>query len=488
MVLVFVAASCNKEAESASLSFDRTSLYFEKWGADPQTISYTASRAKYVAVSSISDGWTATVNGATNTVMIWPSGATEEGMTNEDLPTEGSVVINALNSDNHATSYYIYLYIAKTQTLDSDGAELANCYVVTAPSMCYSFDAMHRPDGTDLATASVKLLWQSNPGVVKNVNLADGKALFYVTALEDDGTRLEDTNAVVAACNAANEVVWSWHLWIVNDNPLDATDTYSNNKVFMRYNLGAFTNSNGSTDEQKILDSYGMYYQWGRKDPFQRPYYFNASGADNESRYNEQGVYISEKYLERSSSNGTMEYVTANPMHFITNAACVEDGGDGVGDWLVSANDNLWNDAQKSLYDPCPYGWRVPTKEDLSVLSIADDNTPLDDTLRKQYGWSLSDGASTFFWSACGRRRYNDGKVENVNYYTKEEYDNYDPSWGCDPQPQPWAGYYWTSTTDASGKAVSLFFDLRTTRAVNHFDNDHKARKANGFQVRCVKE
>ena len=480
MVLVFVAASCHKGAESASLSFDRTSLYFEKWGDEAQTISYVASRTKYVAVSSISEGWTAIVNEVDCTVTIWPSGATEEGVTEADLPTEGSVVINALNSNNHATSYFIYVYIASTQTLDNDGKELANCYIITTPSMSYTFDAMHRPDGTDLATNDVKLLWQSNPDVVKNVNFVDGKALFYVTALEGDSTRVEDTNAVVAAYNDANEVVWSWHLWIVNDNPLEATDTYSNDKVFMRYNLGAFTNSNGSTEEQKILDSYGMYYQWGRKDPFQRPYYFDASGADNESRYDEQGVYITEKYLERSSSNGTIDYTTKNPMHFITNAACVEDGGDGVGDWLVSADDNLWNDGEKNLNDPCPYGWRVPTAQDIEVL-CADPNEGIDlnDTLRKQYGWFLSDGTSTYFWSACGRRRYNDGKVENINY--KE---------GVYPsQPQPWEGHYWTSSATADGKAVSLYFDLTTTRTtVNKFDDAYADRRANGFQIRCVKE
>ena len=59
---------------------------------------------------------------------------------------------------------------------------------------------------------------------------------------------------------------------------------------------------------------------------------------------------------ERTSENGTIEYITKNPMHFITNAACVEDGGDGVGDWLVAADNSLWNENSKSIYDPCPHG------------------------------------------------------------------------------------------------------------------------------------
>ena len=476
LLSIVAFASCNKD-KSASLSLSSTALYFTSWEADAQTISYVSNNAVSVAVGSCSSGWDAYVDMATQTIVVKPVGTQEEGMTNDDLSKEGSVVVNALNKEGEATSYYINLYIADTKVLDEDGK--ANCYVITSPSVSYKFDAKHRPDGSELATASVKLLWQSNYDVVKNATLVGDYAQFYVLPWEGDEKKVLDTNAVIAAYDSNGNIIWSWHLWIVDENPLLATDTYSNGKTFMRKNLGAFTNSNGEKDEQKILDSYGMYYQWGRKDPFPRPLYFDAAGAYDEDRYNETGTYIAEVFAERTADNGTLDYITKNPMHFITNASCIEDGGDGVGDWLVSANNNLWNENAKSIYDPCPYGWRVPSAEDLEVLRLADaeDNTPLDDA-RKQYGWHLSDGNNKFFYSACGRRRYNDGKVENMNY--KE---------GVYPsQPQPWEGYYWTSTTSADGKAVALYFDLTTTRTINKFFPSHSARRANGFQVRCVKE
>ena len=469
-------ASCNKD-KSASLVLDRTALYFTSWEAESQSISYVATNAVSVAVGSYSTGWNAWVDAASQKIIVEPIGTQEEGMTNDDLSKEGSVVVNALNKEGQATSYYIYVYIASTESIDTAGA--ANCYIVTKPSVSYTFDVMHRPDGSELATKSVALLWQSNYDVVKNVNLAGGKAQFYVLPWEKDDTKVLDTNAVIAAYNGAGEVIWSWHIWIVDENPLLATDTYSNGKTFMRKNLGAFTNSNGDKDEQKILDSYGMYYQWGRKDPFARPLYFDAAGAYDEDRYNDKSTYIKEVFAERTSSNGTLDYITKYPMHFITNAACVEEGGDGIGDWLVTANNNLWSENTKSLYDPCPYGWKVPSADDMSVLHLADaeDNTPLDDA-RKQYGWHLSDGSNKYFYPACGRRRYSDGKVENMNY--KE---------GVYPsQPQPWEGYYWTSSVSSDGKAVALYFDLTTTRTINKFFPSHSARRANGFQVRCVKE
>ena len=472
--------SCNKD-ENASLVLERTSLYFNSWSDAAQVVSYTATNAVTVAVASYSTGWNATVDMSRREIMIWPVGASgEEDLTDDDLPKEGSVVVNALNKEGQATSYYINVYITTTQSLDTAGR--ANCYVVTTPAMSYSFDVMHRPDGEPLATASVKLLWQSNPDIVKHVDMVGTNAMFYVAYSSQDESKLEDTNAVIAAYNTSGEVVWSWHLWIVNENPLVMTDTYSNGKTFMRKNLGAFTNSNGLNDEQRILDSYGMYYQWGRKDPFPRPYYFDATGADDEARYDAQGIFIYENFELRTPSNGTVDYTTLYPMHYIFNDTHSEyngDSGDGVGDWLVSANNALWSDTEKSVYDPCPAGWRVPTAQDLSVLHLSDeeDNTPLE-TARKQFGWNLSDGASIYFWSACGRRRYIDGKVENINYK-----DDVYPS-----QPQPWEGHYWTSSTTADGKAISLYFDLTTTRTINKFVGNQPRFRANGFQVRCVKE
>lgn len=469
--------SCKKD-KSASLTLERTSLYFASWSDSAQDIAYTTSNAKSVAVASYSDGWNAVVNASKQTITVWPVGASD-GKSNDELPTEGAIVVNVLNKEGSATSYYISVYISSSKELDEAGR--ANCYVVTEPCYNYTFDVTHRPDGSELATASVELLWQSNVGVVKNVGFFDGKASFYVQPSESDDSLVENTNAVIAAYNASGEIIWSWHLWIVNDNPLVAYDTYSNGKTFMQMNLGSFANANGSQEEQKILGSYGMYYQWGRKDPFPRPYYFDASGADNEGCYDESGVYVAEVAVERTSSNGTIEYVTKNPLVFITTAGDLESEVAGSCDWLAPGlnDDKLWGENGKSVYDPCPYGWKVPSADDLSVLYLADaeDNTNLE-TAKKQYGWHLSDGNNKYFWSACGRRRYTDGKVENMNY--KE---------GVYPaQPQPWEGYYWSSSVGADGKAIALYFDLTTTRTINKFVANAPHNRANGFQIRCVRE
>ena len=477
VMTAFVA--CNKDEEEVTITVNNSSLYFSSWEDEGQTVSYVTENATTVTIGSYSDGLYASVHTPSRTVYVKPVGTSDKDV---ELPREGYVIVNALNEDNQSVSCYIYVYVSEVQHLDSD-EHRANCYVVTAPNSSYAFDAMHRPDGTPLATASVGLLWQSNSSVVKNANKVNDKAMFYISSLKDDETRVEDTNAVIAAYNAAGEIIWSWHLWIANENPLEeeATDTYSNGKTFMRKNLGAFTNSNGSEAIRDIHDSYGMYYQWGRKDPFPRPFYHDAAYAEDEGLADEAGNYITVQCEARTSSIGTVAYAIQKPMTFIAT-----DGSDGVGDWLASADNTLWNDSKKSVYDPCPYGWRVPSAEDLAVLELAEaeDNTSLEKA-RKQFGWRLTDGnGNKFFYSACGRRRYIDGKIENIN---SKDY-NYNPETGEPVKSEPWEGYYWTSSATADGKAVSLYFDLTTTRAINKFDKEHSARRANGFQVRCIKE
>lgn len=479
MMMAFVA--CEKEKSTVSLVLNRSSLYFSSWKDSPQTVSYVAENATTVMIGSYSEGLYASVDTASSTVMVSTIGTTDESV---ELPKEGYVVVNALNEDNESVSCYINVYVSEPEYLDVEGHR-SNCYVVTSPNTVYSFDAMHRPDGEPLATTSVALLWQSNNSVVKNVIKVGDNATFYISSLKGDETRVEDTNAVIGAYNALGEVIWSWHLWIVNENPLETVDTYTysdgTTREFMHQNLGAFTNSNGSHEIRQIHDSYGMYYQWGRKDPFPRPYFYDAAYAEDEGRADGAGNFIAERREARTSYSGTVSYVTKMPMVFITT-----DGSDGIGDWLVTADNTLWKDDEKSIYDPCPYGWRVPSAADMSVLKLAenDDRTPLD-VARKQFGWRLMDDSGRkFFYSACGRRRYIDGKVENMN---SKDYQ-YNPETGEPVKPEPWEGYYWTSTTTADGKAVSLYFDLTTTRTINNFEPAYSARKANGFQIRCVKE
>jgi hypothetical protein len=275
----------------------------------------------------------------------------------------------------------ISIHLAIVENLTDYTSAPANCYVASKPATRYLFNPMVGGSKTPVATTNLRVIWETTENLIQYLDMRDGVASFYIAGYQEDDNSEEEDNIGVKAGNAliggydeANNLVWSWHIWVTNNDPTATDNTITlNGETLMNINLGADCNSEGSADGKTIFNSYGLYYQWGRKDPFPRPLYFDATGAYDEDRYDKDGVYITEVFAERTAENGTLDYVTKNPMHFILNASCIEEGGDGVGDWLATADNNLWNDTAKSLYDPCPYGWRVPTADELKVLQLSDD-------------------------------------------------------------------------------------------------------------------
>ncbi|MBR3678242.1 MAG: hypothetical protein IKL60_04985 [Alistipes sp.] len=473
---LLVVVGCNKDIKP-TIEVDRHALYFSDWGAPAQSVSFVTEDAVRVAMVSISDGFECRIDNSAHKITVTPIG-NKEG-SNDELEKVGTLYVNALSKDGKTSGQTIYLYICEEVVLDANYTE-ANCYIATKPNVKYTFQADRRPDRSTLDTKSAKLLWQSDMRVIRNVDYCDGKVSFIIEPSYEDTAKVPNANGVIAAYNAKGEIIWSWHIWITNTDPREEICNYSNGAVFMERNLGAFTNSNASENTQKIHDSYGLYYQWGRKDPFLRPETYDCSLGVGETIYNGESVhYTEEKTVETSATTGTEAYATANPMHFITNAKCIEEGGDGIGDWLYEPNNRLWNEewGKILLNDPCPYGWKVPSANDFADLQLTDSEDATDlDVARKRFGWWLNDGANNFFYNACGYRRYNDGKIQNMNYH---------PSYPS--VPEPWEGHYWTTDVYGDGTSVSMYFDLTTTRTINKFQNAKPSRRANGLQIRCIK-
>lgn len=484
-------SACNKKKESFGLTFHKTAYYF-KWGGETQTDSFSTKNISAINVTSVSDGWTFTIDLPTLKYTVTPPAEPTDTDKKESMRT-GTATISVISHKGETARYVLTFYIIGDHAIDlNDGQHYANCYVATTPYALYSFDATKTGNGSHtIAPEGVKLLWQSKSQMIQHLAIDEsGSVSFFIDrAKDDDGNYIKEDgnevvpegNAVIAVCNADDEILWSWHIWVIraSKNPLDDTATYANGKTFMNKNLGAFANSNGATDDtDAILASYGLYYQWGRKDPFTRPNYYNCAGGTSETIYGSSGaVYL--KFAETNDEVGTAAYATANPKTFITNAECIADKGDGIGDWLKTADGSLWSDTAKTDYDPCPYGWRVPAKSDFDVLSLpaSEDGKDLA-TARKQFGWLLSDGSAEHFYTGAGFRSYYNGVINNMNHK-----DGIYPS-----TSEPWEGYYWTSGQSADGRqSLCMYFDLTTTRTINKFNTQYPSKRANAMQIRCVK-
>lgn len=261
----------------------------------------------------------------------------------------------------------------------------SNCYMVHVAGN-YSFDT-RKVDGTPINNiAKVDWLWastvegQQGNALISEVNYADGQVTFTASSYEG--------NVLLAAFDQSNNIVWSWHIWMT-DKP-EVYD-YQNNGVPM---------SGGLTDGYYCMDrnlgatapgydgyeSFGLYYQWGRKDPFigdtveeRTRDLQNGGWMDVVAPFGNSGkltvcntAYTQAEWIATPSSNeiGTIDYATAHPMTFLTadptkNKADwldVNTLGQMKNDVIYDADKSLWRPFQKSNYDPCPAGYQVPRK------------------------------------------------------------------------------------------------------------------------------
>ena len=280
-----------------------------------------------------------------------------------------------------------------------DGA--ANCYIISASGI-YSFKTVQGNSSKSVGSvASAALLWESfgTDEAPAKGDIIAGLTYYNGTIAFTTPSSLKDGNALIAAKDADNNILWSWHIWVCKDYDPDATaQTYNNGAgKMMDRNLGATSATPGD------VGALGLMYQWGRKDPF-----LGSSSVSSSST-----AASTLQWPDPVGSNddtGTIDYAVAHPTTFIK--------GGGSMDWLVEGDNNLWKSA-KTIYDPCPPGWRVPEGGSNGVWAKAADET--DDfscqwnSDSKGMNFSGKFGSDENIWyPAAGYLGYNVGSLDNV--------------------------------------------------------------------------
>ncbi|MCI5158147.1 MAG: hypothetical protein D3906_06835, partial [Candidatus Electrothrix sp. AUS1_2] len=241
-----------------------------------------------------------------------------------------------------------------------------------------------------------------NPGAVGHYwssTVSDSKALTLVF----DGTMANAANA--------DDRAYGFSVRCMKDMPPQfSTVTSSTGQVWMDRNLGAAQVATSVNDAQ----GYGDLYQWGR-------------GTDGHEK-------------RTSGTTATLSSGDA-PGHgdFITTSADPYD-------WRSTQNDNLWQGVD-GINNPCPAGFRVPTKPELWAEKAT---------------WSSQDIAGAFASSlkllAAGQRGTGGAiGAEGSN------------------------GLYWSSTVGQYTWPRALYFD--STQVL-----EYGYKRGMGYSVRCIKD
>lgn len=258
------------------------------------------------------------------------------------------------------------------------------------------------------STLTADVLWQDG----NVINSSDVILDAVHGLLSVKSTKAVSGNAVVAlypnASKNQGEILWSWHVWVTDYDPdaivaanaITAENTaytaagvsgqvhtygpnywrYCAGKAIMDRNLGAKRTyyaapeaANTIAEKQEAAESFGMFYQWGRKDPFPPAdgsvvggpsmgtiliTMYAADGTTGLSDGSDGVTLAKVDATTMSGGDNTLPYAVKNPLAFLTQSPA-------NGDWYTSDdakhNNNLWgsNGPQKSAYDPCPKGWRT---------------------------------------------------------------------------------------------------------------------------------
>ena len=336
---------------------------------------------------------------------------------------------------------------------DGDGIDLstytdlsaegtANCYLVQGTGD-YKFLATMGSSLYHVGNVKeVLVLWETfgtdvmpNVGdLVTDVGYKNGYVYFSTPAEFKNG------NASIIVYNSLPEPLWSWHIWCSEEGWND--QVYPNNVgTMMDRNLGATSATPGD------VGAFGLLYQWGRKDPF----------------------------LGSCTKSGTMSAASTGVWNGIRQAddwvTSIRYPNSIIGDWRGggTTGTDYWNYSKekKSMFDPCPVGYRVPYDDYYNYPSGyyafwqnalgADASTSTQwDSINCGMHWTLADGKTTAWYPAAGYRIYTAPNSTLSQVGT--------------------LGNYWSA-----GFGDSLYF---SKQQVNYAGED--TEKA--FFVRCIKE
>lgn len=345
---------------------------------------------------------------------------------------------------------------------DSKGP--ANCYIISKAGT-YKFPLVRGNDPDDALTgvSRVGILWETdntNRAVQVGSIISEARINGSFVFLHTPQT-LKNGNALVAAYRG-NDIIWSWHIWVLSDYNPDANAQTLKGKLLpmMDRNLGALSRTQG----QSLTN--GLFYQWGRKDPFPGAVEVSVPGDTG------AGTFISTtagplKTALSTDINSTVEYSIAHPDVYITSVN---------GCWLIDAVNSLWGvtskgsveTAVKSIYDPCPPGWKVPRARVMSgTLHVVEEeawaSVPY---TQSSQGVRLETESGEKAWYPNNGYISRDGVLLMVGQYS------------C----------YWSCNPYAGGQAFGLQMSKDMAGNLTYNPIQYGKLTGEGHSVRCIKD
>ena len=300
----------------------------------------------------------------------------------------------------------VYDVLADYVDLTTNG-ETANCYLINKAG-AYRFPIIKgngynglilSGDTAELPGAvHARVVWQ-DADIIANLGVYKGNVVFETPSSWKKG------NAVVAVTDADDTILWSWHIWST-DYVLGQGDIQVKNHEKTRtYDMMARTL--GEVNGKALL------YQFGRKDPFPQ------------------------KDVTKLGSRGSLESSIKLPDTFFSVSGR---------DWCTQSRSDWWDagnttssfssegavlKGNKTIYDPCPAGYRVPPDDAFTNFTKTGQNTESESEINspdpsaysffmndKTYYFYTGNGVNTIAYTCFGGLNAATGEaLYNIAYY-----------------------------------------------------------------------
>ena len=389
-----------------------------------------------------------------------------------------------------------------------------------------------------------KVIWKET-GITGTIVCTISGNELSVSGVEGYGNALVGIYESEEAMNT-DKPLWSYHIWkpeidpTSNENVLTYNYTHSGTYQVMPIALGATQKTTATADGTTASNPevIGLYYQWGRKDPMGRPSKFGAGNEDFVAAVDANGAEFKfgdashEKQLQSilglASDVTTVEtmklddkedgvdvpvdyymidYAKDNPTVFIMDGKNINNAG---WNWTGKNNLHLWGnpqgnkfprkeDLRRSIFDPCPAGWRVAPRDLWIAFSKsgaytrvepkADDNTSWAENLLNIA--NIDEGThETTLTTQIGYFFYYERDPETNGKKWREGLYDFYPASGIrnltngnlkdvGAESNFWSGSPGSNTQNTYGG--SLYFSATILNPLNSRDRGY------GMLVRCVK-
>ena len=328
--------------------------------------------------------------------------------------------------------------------------------------------------------SNATLVWQDAPNLVTDIALSSDK---HSITFDVAQATIREGNAVIAVRNASDQIMWSWHIWVTDYKLGDdlKTVTYSGTHKMLPVNLGwcdgtkypgrqqravltqdktGFSDDILFTQTENVVPGNNPYFQWGRKDPM-----LPAANATNKTWYDAAGT--------SSTALATASWSTGNAA--ITNGI-LNPGTFCINSYMDQMYNNLWaidNNAtsenlatsSKTVYDPCPTGYKVPVNNAFRAFTTTGGNTSTASQINGTWNatsagrdFKCEEGSVFFPASGC---RYSSGALGVVGSY----------------------GYYWSAVPYSTIRGRYLNFNSTYVNPLNSSNY-----RSFGYPVRPVRE